>query len=148
MGKLAMFLYVSFLAVVAHAASPCPGGIWDLGPRVAALQFTCAEDGTAQLSFCNREVVMAGRPCNHLGLPLRCAAEEETWLCTDGDRYRAETRWRSGEEIHYKFKGSFSEGEFLGRRFRDRPNIHAFPGSYEWLRFNSTAPSPSFAADP
>lgn len=113
-------LAIALLTQTSALASPaCPQGLWDLGPGAAALYLECSEkEHTARLSFCKRSVVIEGRDCNHIGLPLSCQAQADHWLCLDnGASFRAEIRWIGEEQINYGFKSSFNSGSLNGKRF-------------------------------
>ena len=115
---LGTVLMLTTSSAFAESALRCPSGIWDLGARVAALSVNCLEEDAASLSFCNREAVRDGGDCNSIGTAVQCRAGEKSWNCVDeSNGYHAEIFWTGDEAISFKFKSSFNEGEFSGKRF-------------------------------
>lgn len=97
-------------------ASTCPEGIWDFGRGKALALVLCADDQSALLKFCNREVVLNGGPCNHIGSAILCEPAADRWTCREGDGFRADLNVREDGRLDYRFQSSFNSGELIGER--------------------------------
>lgn len=119
---LAIFLS---LPLFAHGVD-CLNSYYDLGPGAAALGFECTSDPegneAAHIFFCNRRVLLEKGHCTQLNYSIKCnwSATDSQWLCEDKGTYPfiAWIKKTSEETISYKFKSSFNEGEFEGRKIQ------------------------------
>lgn len=144
MSLLSILLYFQMSAFAATDLQ-CPEGLWDLGPRRAALGIVCSEDKTtAELYFCKREYLLSGRGCLHIGDPVLCESTPTHLQCEDRkDGYRSQIRQKSDDRIEYAFESSFNSDVLEGKPF-DLPFVTAYIPDYP----GDDGPSPCETYEP